>query len=213
MDHPQATLAAPDPDSSRVDDARLAEEFDRHRDRLWRMVRVRLDRRLVGRVDPDDVLQEAYLDAAKRLEHYRRGESASFFVWLRLVVGQTLLDVQRRHLGTQKRDAGREVSIHAGRVPDASSASMAGQLAGQLTSPSQAAARIEMERLLEAALDGMNPTDREVLVLRHFEELENNEVAEVLGISVKAASIRYVRAIGRLKAILEQLPDFGQGAP
>lgn len=210
MDETCDAPTGPADDGSPIDARRLAEEFSRQRDRLWRMVRLRLDRRLVGRVDPDDILQEAYLDAAKRLGHYSPAASPSLFVWMRLVVGQTLLDVQRRHLGTSMRDAGRDVSIH-GAAPGASSASIAGELAGQLTSPSQAAARIEMEGMLMAALDGMSPTDREIVALRHFEELDNGEVAEVLGLSVKAASIRYVRAIGRLRAILERSPEFERG--
>jgi RNA polymerase sigma-70 factor (ECF subfamily) len=196
----------------RDDDRALAELFARHRDRLWRMVRVRLDRRLLGRVDPDDILQEAYLDAAKRIEHFRREDTPSFFLWLRLIVGQTLVDVHRRHLGAQARDAGREVSIHRGACPDATSASLAGVLVGRMSTPSRAAIRAEAAGRIEEALDGMEPIDREVLVLRHFEELTNGEVAEVLGIQPKAASIRYVRAVARLKAILSRFPEFADEA-
>jgi RNA polymerase sigma-70 factor (ECF subfamily) len=189
-------------------EAILAETFSRHRDRLWRMVRVRLDARLLGRVDPDDVLQEAYLDASRRIEHYRSERTSSVFLWLRLVVAQTLVDTHRRHLGSQRRDAGREVSIRNATRADASSATIAGELSAGLTTPSQALMRAELATRLEAALDGMNDIDREVLVLRHFEELTNGEVAEVLGLQPKAASIRYVRALARLKAILAQLPGF-----
>lgn len=197
-----------------ADPSALAALFTRHRDRLWRMVRVRLDRRLAGRVDPDDVLQEAYLDAAKRVGHFTRGDGASFFVWLRLIVGQTLIDVHRRHLGAQARAAGREVALGGGRggCPDATSASLAGVLIAELTPPSRAAIRAEAAGRLETALEGMEPIDREVLVLRHFEELTNGEVAEVLGIQPKAASIRYVRAVARLKAILGQFPEFAEGS-
>jgi RNA polymerase sigma-70 factor, ECF subfamily len=177
------------------------------------MVHVRLDRRLHGRVDPDDVLQEAFLDAAKRLSHFTREDGQSFYVWLRLIVGQTLIDVHRRHLGAQGRAAGREVAFQGGGgAPGASSASLAGELIAQLTPPSRAAIRAEAASRLEDALDGMEPIDREVLILRHFEELANGEVAQVLGIQPKAASIRYVRAIARLKAILSQFPEFGEDA-
>ena len=177
----------------------LTDLFDFHRDRLWRMVSFRLDRRLIGRVDADDVLQEVYLDVAQRLEHYLDGPSMSFFVWLRLVTGQTLINVHRRHLGSQKRDAGREQQ----RYSPSTSISLASQLLGEFTSPSQAALREEQSVELESAINQMDPIDREVLALRHFEELSNGEVAEVLGLKVKAASIRYVRAIKRLKEILE----------
>jgi len=189
------------------DESALGALFAIHRDRLWRMVHFRLDRRLCGRVDADDVLQEAYLDAAKRIQHYIHNPSMSFFVWLRQVVMQTMIDLHRQHLGAQMRDANREVPMHRHR-PDATSMSIARQLLGHLTSPSQAMMRAEMSEQLEQALESMEPIDREVLALRHFEELTNSEVAEVLGIQQKAASIRYVRAIGRLKSILEQIPGF-----
>lgn len=185
----------------------LAELFAFHRDRLWRMVTFRLDRRLLGRVDADDVLQEAYLNAAQRVEHYFDESSNSFFIWLRLIVGQTLVDVHRRHLGAKMRDANRELSIPT-RYPAATSLSISFHLLAQLTSPSHAAIRAEMTDLLEDALHGMNEIDREILALRHFEELTNSEVAEVLEIEQKAASIRYVRAIARLKDVLGRIPGF-----
>jgi RNA polymerase sigma-70 factor, ECF subfamily len=192
----------------RGDERALAELFSRERDRLWRMVQARLDRRLRGRVDPDDILQEAYLDATRRLSHFADEPSLSFFLWLRLIVGQTLIDVHRRHLDAQMRDAGREVTIARAGSPGASSASLAGYLVAHLTSPSQAVMRAEMEAQLREAIDSLDPIDREVLILRHFEELTNSEVAETLAIQVKAASIRYVRAVARLKAILAKFPGF-----
>lgn len=193
------------------DERALAELFSHERDRLWRMVQARLDRRLRGRVDPDDILQEAYLDATRRISHFAAEPVMSFFLWLRLIVGQTLVDVHRRHLEAQKRDAGRDVSMGRGANPGASSASLAGYLVAHLTSPSQAAIRAEMEDQLGRAIDSLDPIDREVLVLRHFEELTNGEVAEVLGLQVKAASIRYVRAVARLKVILDRFPGFADG--
>jgi RNA polymerase sigma-70 factor, ECF subfamily len=192
----------------RGDERALAELFSKERDRLWRMVQARLDRRLQGRVDPDDILQEAYLDATRRMAHFASEPAMSFFLWLRLIVGQTLIDVHRRHLEAQIRDAGRDVSIARAGSPGASSASLAGYLVAHLTSPSQAAIRAEMEAQLGQAIDSLDPIDREVLILRHFEELTNGEVAEVLGLQVKAASIRYVRAVARLKTILTRFPGF-----
>ncbi len=188
----------------------LAILFARHRPRLWRMAQLRLDRRLLGRLDPDDVLQEAYLDASRRIQHFQREDSSSFFLWLRLIVGQTLVDLHRRHLGALARDAGREVSIdHAGpHAPEVDSASMALELMGQLTPASHVFQRREMSQRMQEALEGLSATDREVLVLRHFEELTNSEVSQVLNIQAKAASIRYVRALARLKAVLERDPEF-----
>ena len=194
------------------DDEVLAELFALHRDRLWRAVRFRIDRRLSSRVDPDDILQEAYLDAAQRIDHFRKKETMSFFVWLRQIVGQTLINAHRRHLGFQMRDARREVSIHNSRYPQATSVSLAARLLGQLTSPSQAVMREELSQQMQAAVESMDPIDQEVIALRHFEELTNSEVAEVLEIQQKAASIRYVRALSRLKKILNSIPGFADGS-
>lgn len=192
----------------RGDEEALAAFFELHRERLWRMVSFRLDRRLHGRVDPDDVLQEGYLAAAQRLKHYGGETDAgrSPFVWLRLVVIQTMIDVHRKHLGAQMRDADREVAIQGCVYPLATSASIAIHLVGNLTSPSRAALRAEMIGRVEEAIEKMDRVDQEILALRHFEELSNSEVAEVLGIQQKAASIRYVRAIRRLKANLSHVP-------
>lgn len=201
-----------------IDDVRggdpqaLAALFSRHRERLRRMVEFRLDARLKGRVSTSDVLQEAYIDALKRLPHYQADPDVPFFIWLRTVTVQRLIDVHRHHLGAQARDAAREVRLGAGGGGggsiEASTEKMAG-LVGDLTSPSQAAQRGEIMARLREALDGLDPTDREVLALRHFEELSNHEVAALLGIQSAAASKRYVRAIERLKRALEGMPGFG----
>jgi RNA polymerase sigma-70 factor (ECF subfamily) len=199
-----------DPRWARVmagEESALAEVYSEHRERLWRMVHFRLDRRLQGRVDADDILQEAYLDAVKRIAHFAENQPISLFVWLRLIVGQTLIDVHRRHLGVKMRDAEREESIQQ-RLSEGTSVSLSFHLLAHLTSPSLAAQRAELMALVEAALEGMSATDREVLALRHFEELTNTEVAEVLGLERKAASIRYVRALARLKTVLQQIPGF-----
>lgn len=184
------------------EESSLAELFDRHRDRLRQMIRLRLDRRLQGRVDPSDVLQDAYIDLAQKLPEYLEKASMPFFVWLRLVVGERLLRIHRQHLGTAMRDAGREISIHRGAMPQASSVSLAAQLMGRLTTASRAVARAEMQMQLQDALNGMDPIDREVIALRHFEELSNDEVASVLGLTKAAASKRYVRALLRLKGVV-----------
>jgi RNA polymerase sigma-70 factor (ECF subfamily) len=171
----------------------LAELFDLYRERLKRMIRLRLDRRLAGRVDPSDVLQEAYLDASRRLGEYARNAPTRpmpLFLWLRLLTGQRMVDVQRRHLGAKLRDAAQEVSLYRGALPEATTVCLAAQLLGRLTSPTHAALRAEMQLRLQEALNSMDPLDREVLVLRHFEELGNGETAEVLGITKTAASSR-----------------------
>lgn len=190
------------------DQQALGELFSIYRDRLGRMIRFRLDGRLKGRVAASDVLQEAYIDALKRLPHYQADPGMPFAIWLRWVTMQRLVEVHRQHLGARMRDAGREVALDARGGLAASSARIA-EFIGDLTSPSQAAQRHEMLGQLERALEGLEPMDREVLALRHFEELSNLETAAVLGIQPAAASKRYVRALERLKGALEQLPDFG----
>jgi RNA polymerase sigma-70 factor, ECF subfamily len=205
-----------DPLASRLaagDSEALAALFSRHRTRLWRLVHFRMDRRLIGRVDPDDVLQESYLAAGRRLVHYEACSPLSPFVWLRMVVLQTLTDIHRHHLGARMRDANREIDLCGCHYPQATTASLAFLLAGNLTSPSRAAVRAEILVCLEDAIATMDPVDREVLALRHFEELSNTEVAEVLRIQQKAASIRYVRALKRLRVILEQAPGFVEEYP
>jgi RNA polymerase sigma-70 factor (ECF subfamily) len=186
----------------------LAELFSRFREQLRRMVALRLDPRLQGRLSPSDVLQEAYIDAMKRLGHYLAKPDLPFFGWLRLVVGQRLVELHRQHLGARMRNAGREIALAQGVWPAASSVNLAAHLAGNLTSPSEAAVRNESVALLERTLDQMHPLDREVLALRHFEELSNSEVAEILGIQKKAASKRYLRALARFRDALKDVPGF-----
>ena len=178
-----------------------------HRDRLRRMVALRLDRRLQGRIDPSDVIQDAYLEAARRLPEYlREAAPMPLFLWLRFLTAQALQALHRRHLGAQARDAGREISIGGGRIPQATSAALAAQLLGHNTRASEAAIRAERKLRLEEALNSMDPIDREVLALRHFEHLSNDETAQVLGLSKSAASNRYIRALRRLKEILSSIP-------
>jgi RNA polymerase sigma-70 factor (ECF subfamily) len=182
--------------------------FEQHRARLRRMVRLRLDRRLQGRVDPSDVLQEAHLEVARRAKEYLADPAMPAFLWLRWITGERLLDAHRRHLGAAMRNADLEVSLHRGALPQATSVSLAELLLGRLTSPTRAARRAEMQVRLQDVLNTMDPIDREVLTLRHFEELSNSEVAEVLGLTKSAASNRYMRALMRLKETLTGMPGF-----
>jgi RNA polymerase sigma-70 factor (ECF subfamily) len=135
----------------------------------------------------------------------------AFFVWLRLLVNQQLADLHRQHLQADMRDVRREISIDQPALSPHTSLAMATQLVGRMTSPSHAFSRIERIAKVEHALNQMDAIDREVIALRHFEELTNVEVAEVLGISVQAASKRYVRAVKRMKAIVSAIPGFDLG--
>ena len=183
----------------------LANLFDSHRGRLRRMVEMRLDNRVKGRVDPSDVLQEAFLDASKQLESYLANQPMPPFLWLRFLTGQRLMATHRYHLGAQIRDAKREISLDGQTRPTVHSESLSRYLVGRLTTPSMAIAKIELQAQLLEVLEGMDPIDREVLALRHFEELSNNEVAAELGISKAAASNRYMRALARLSSLLSDI--------
>jgi RNA polymerase sigma-70 factor (ECF subfamily) len=192
------------------DGAAPAVLWERHRARLRQMVRLRLDRRRQGRVDHSDVLQDAYLNLAERLPNYGRDRPMPTSLWLRLVTGQRLAQVHRQHLGAALRDAGREASLYRGALPQASSASLADQLLGRFTTANQAA--IRAERQLQEVLNGPDPMDREILALRHFEQLSTGEAAQVLGLSKMAAHNRYIRALGRLRDLLGRVPGcFDQG--
>ena len=181
----------------------LGELFAIYRPRLWRMVTFRLHPSLQGRIDADDVLQDAWLRAVERIDHFFEIEGESSFLWFRSVVTQTLLDLHRFHLGAQKRSTAREKSIDVGWATGSTSSSLAFHLSDSARSPSSNASRTELSKQLDSVLSGMNEVDREVLALRHFESLSNREVASLLGMTEQAASIRYVRALGRLKQILE----------
>ena len=183
----------------------LADSLTLHGERLQRIVDLRLDPRLAGRVDASDVLQEAFLEACKRLPRYLDNPSVPVFIWLRGVTLDTLIHVHRRHLA-EMRDAGRDVSLHAGRGPQVSSISLAGWLVADLTSPSQAAIRDETARKIEQVLGTMDEIDREVLILRHFEQLSNDEVASVIGVKKAAASRRYMRALARFREVVKTIP-------
>jgi RNA polymerase sigma-70 factor, ECF subfamily len=182
-----------------------------HHARLRRMAALRLDPRLQGRVDPSDVLQEAYLDAAAGLRDYLAEPVLPVFLWLRLLVGGRLLKAHRHHLGTQQRDAAREVSLHRGPMPGASSAALAAQLLGREGPPSEQAARAELRLSLQEALNQLDELDREALALRHFEQLTSAEAALVLGITESGARQRYLRALARLKDVLAALPGGLEG--
>ncbi len=179
----------------------LAGLFSDYRDRLERLVEFRLDPRLRSRVDSADVLQEAYIEMARRHHQYLISPEVSFYVWARQITLQTLIDVQRRRFG-QKRSPQHEIRFV--RTPtEGTSDSIAQFLCAQLASPSSAAIRAEETQQLQQALASMDEIDREVLALRHFEHMGNAEVAEALGLSTTAASNRYIRAMTRLGEIMQ----------
>ncbi len=188
------------------DEAAMAELFDQHRERLRLMIALRMDRRMQGRVDASDVLQDTYVDLAQQLPNYAKDPKLPVFLWMRRITGQRLSKLHRDHLGRAKRDAALEVSVHRGPMPQASSCILASQLVGQFTSAGQKAIRAEMQLKLEEVLNALEPNDREILALRHFEQLDYGEIATLLEISEPAASQRHYRAVLRLKDALKGIP-------
>lgn len=187
------------------DAAAVEELFSRHRVRLHRMVQLRISPLLKGRVDASDVVQESFLEAWRRLEDYLQDPRMPFFLWLRFLTRQQIFAVHNRHAGVKARDPRREVALYEGVLPEASSEALASQLLGQLPSPSEVIVRAELQLQLQTGLDALQPEDREILALRHFEQLTSAEAAKELGITEAAAAKRYLRALMRLRKLLAGL--------
>lgn len=170
--------------------------------RLRRVIRVRLDRRLLRRVDVDDVLQETHVEAVKRLPEFLRQGEVPLFIWLRFLAVQRCITLARRHLGAAARDARREHRMGASEAYDSASVALEHALSAHITTPSAAAARTEVQETVREAVQALDPFDREILCLRHFEELDNAEAASALAIAPGTASKRYVRALVRLREVL-----------
>lgn len=177
----------------------LAELWLEHRERIARLLVLRMPAVLQRRVGIDDLLQETYLACGKRLEFLRTEPEVPMYAKLRRLALQTLADMERRHLGAGKRDAMREYS-----PDDVSMMDAWAQFADSISSPRSHMERIERQRQIRRLLAELSPTDREILELRHFEELSNSECAAVLGLEIKAASIRYVRAVKRFRELIEK---------
>jgi RNA polymerase sigma-70 factor (ECF subfamily) len=192
------------------DSSALGSLLEGQRARLERMLALRIDGRLRGRVDPADVIQDAFLEVSLRVEDYLREPSMPFYLWVRFIAVQRLHAVYREHLGAQKRDARREVALAEPFYPEATSEALAAQLIGKASTPSQTVARAELRTRLRETLESMDPADREVIALRHFEQLGNAETAQVLGIDESAASKRYVRAMRRLRDLLVRIPGMAE---
>lgn len=177
-----------------------------HEERLRRLIAFRLDARMRGRVDAADIVQEVFLEALEHRDRFVTESEESLFLWLRGIAANKLLELHRFHLGTQSRNAGREVALAPGEASEDSSAALAAQLIAWGTRASEAAVRDEVRLRLEQALGQMDAIDREVLVLKHFEQLTSRETARVLGIEERAAAKRYLRALQRLREMLATLP-------
>ncbi|QDV06844.1 ECF RNA polymerase sigma factor SigD [Planctomycetes bacterium Poly30] len=191
--------------------------LESYRARIERMVRLRMDHRVAGRLSVSDVMQDAYVEIVRRLPAYLdepttgspEGRSRMpFFLWVRFLAGQALLQAHRKHLGTEARDAARDVPLggplHGGGAPEASSFMLAHALVESGISPSGVAIRQEEREALDEALANLSTEDREILFMRHFEQLSNKEIAAILGLTAGGASLRHLKALGRLQAALSR---------
>jgi RNA polymerase sigma-70 factor (ECF subfamily) len=172
--------------------------LQRHRDRVRRAIALRLDRRVAGRIDASDVLQETYLEAARRLPDYLRRRDMPFDLWPLWLAREQVLTCHRRHLGADRRDVRREV----GPLPQEASAVFVRGLVGKTSSPSRHASTAEAAEKLRRALERLDDDERDLILWRHFEQLSNGDAARLLGIREPAASKRYVRALERLRVVL-----------
>ncbi len=184
------------------DDGAGQQLLARHRSRLRQMVAVYLDRRLAARVDPSDVVQEALADAARGLADYLRERPLPLYPWLRQFAWQRLLQHHRHHIRAQRRSVDREVPWDLA-LPDRSADALADRLMANGTSPSRRMIRDELRQRVQAAMDQLATRDREILVMRHLEEMSAAEIAAILGVSEGAVRVRLLRALTRLRALLD----------
>jgi RNA polymerase sigma-70 factor (ECF subfamily) len=175
--------------------------LSRHRDPVRRMIDLRLDPAIAPRVDASDIVQEVLLEASRRLAEYLREPAMPFHLWLRHLARDHLIDAHRRHRQAQRRSVDRERPLRSP-LADRSSVELIGQLIDRELTPATAAIRHEVAKRFQEAIDSLDEPDREVILMRHFEQLSNQEVASSLGLSEAAASMRYLRALRRLRALL-----------
>jgi len=176
--------------------------LDRHREAVRRMVQMRLDQAVARRVDASDVVQDVLLEASQRLSDYIRSPSMPFHLWLRQLAKDRIIDMHRRHRAAQRRSVDREQNISSFASDDQSAADLTALLRDAELTPAASALRKEMEERFVLALDQLDESEREIVIMRHFEHLGNGEVAEALGLSAPAAGMRYLRAIRRLRELL-----------
>jgi RNA polymerase sigma-70 factor (ECF subfamily) len=176
--------------------------LETHREPLRRMIGLRLDPALAGRVDASDIVQDVMLEVSQRLADYLRNPLMPFHLWMRHIARDHMIDAHRRHRQAQRRSLDREQPIVPAGLADQSSLELAGQFLDRELTPATAAVRHELQRRMEHAVAGLDEDDREIILMRHYEQLSNQEVATALGLSEAAASMRHLRAVRRLRAAL-----------
>jgi RNA polymerase sigma-70 factor (ECF subfamily) len=181
--------------------------MNRHRDALKRLVRMRMDRALARRVDASDVVQDVMFEASRRLNDYLREPKMPFHLWLRQLAKDRIIDMHRRHREAQRRSIDREQPLESPQFADRSSLNLAAQLRDDELTPAAENIRRELRARFLTAIEQLSEDDRDIILMRHFEELGNGEVAEALGLSAAAAGMRYLRALRRLRVVLGDSPS------
>ena len=193
--------------AQRGDRAAVNRLLERHRASLRKLIQLRLDRQIARRVDASDVVQDVLLEANSRLQDYLADPRLPFHLWLRQLAKDRMIDMHRRHRGAQRRSLDREQSLAVPQFSDQSGLDLMGQLADHELTPAAASIRKELEARFVFAIDQLDEEDREIVLMRHFEQLGNSEVAEALGLSAAAAGMRHLRALRKLRAILGERPS------
>lgn len=175
--------------------------LDRHRQSLRRLVQMRLDRRIQRRLDVSDVVQDVLVEANRRLADYLQNPGMAFHLWLRQIAKDRIIDAHRRHRVSTKRSVDREQPLQAG-PPDGSTLDLAARIYDPEVTPATAAAQQEIAHQVEEAITRLNELDAEIIYMRHYEQLSNQEIAQVLQLTEPAASMRYLRAVRRLRTLL-----------
>lgn len=186
------------------DDVAVNQLMERHRDSLRHLIRMRLDQKIRRRVDVSDVVQDVLIEANRRLNVYLDNPAMSFHLWLRQIARDRIIDAHRRHRASARRSVDKERSMSVPQGYDHSSIRLASQIGDKDLTPAAAALQKEMARRVEAAITQMDEHDSEIIIMRHYENLSNQEIAESLELTEPAASMRYLRAIRRLRSLMEQ---------
>lgn len=179
--------------------------LDRHRNAVRRMIDLRMDRVLGRRVDASDIVQDVLIEANRRLADYLKNPVMPFHLWLRQMAKDRLIDAHRRHRVAARRSMDREQPLAVAVSSEQSTLNLAAQLSDNQMTPAAAATWRELQRRFEQACEQLEPQDQEIVVMRHFERLSNSEVAEALGLTAQAASMRHLRAMRRLRTYLEDV--------
>ena len=185
------------------DDAAVNDLMEKHRDSLRHLVRMRLDQKIRQRVDVSDVVQDVLIEANRRIEGYLENPAMAFHLWLRQIAKDRIIDAHRRHRASARRSVDREQAMAVPRGYDHSSILLANQLGDQELTPAAQALQKEMASRVESAIAEMDEGDSEIIIMRHYENLSNQEIAQALGLTEPAASMRYLRAIRRLRSLME----------